>query len=266
MGGQDRAGRWVECNEFGCRSAHHTAAAVATGAVEVEAGRCAVHTGLSWSATSRADTVPPPVTKNHGPAAGAVGKPVGRSGFRPAGLPGIMRLLPGRAGWQSGSRLTPGSDVLSPPMPLSTAPEAASVWHIQHTPNGHVRNGTISAVSCTAPTACTAVGVYATSSGASKTLAEAWNGTTWAIQPTLNPAGSTRTRLDAVSCTSPTACTAVGGHVNTSGASVTFAERWNGRPQVRRLARHHRPGCGDPARRADPVAEAPGDAIPLYRC
>jgi hypothetical protein len=161
-----------------------------------------------------------------GSAAGAVGKPVGRSEFRSAGLPAIRGLVPGRTGSKSGSRLTPGSD--APPTPRWTAPDAASAWDIQHTPNGHVRNGTFSAVSCTAPTACTAVGVYVSSSGTSKTLAERWNGTAWTIQPTPNPTGARSSRLDAVSCTTLTACTAVGGYASSSGTSLTLAEAWNG--------------------------------------
>jgi hypothetical protein len=51
------------------------------------------------------------------------------------------------------------------------------------------------------------------------TLAERWNGASWKIQATPSPSGG---NLLAVSCTSATACTAVGG---VGGA---LAERWDG--------------------------------------
>jgi hypothetical protein len=104
-----------------------------------------------------------------------------------------------------------------------------TAWTIQPTPNPtDARSSHLDAVSCTTLTACTAVGGYAGSSDTSLTLAEAWNGTTWTIQPTPSPTGVLTGRLSAVSCTTPTACTAVGGYTNSSGASVTLAEAWNG--------------------------------------
>jgi hypothetical protein len=62
----------------------------------------------------------------------------------------------------------------------------------------------LAAVSCTSPTACTAVGseIYR------------WNGSRWSIQP----GGIGTDVLSGVSCTSPDACTAVGSHIYT----------WNG--------------------------------------
>jgi hypothetical protein len=53
-------------------------------------------------------------------------------------------------------------------------------------------------------------------------------GTGWLIQPTPNPTGTTISQLDAVSCSSAAACTAVGDYVSSSGGQVTLAERWNG--------------------------------------
>jgi hypothetical protein len=41
-------------------------------------------------------------------------------------------------------------------------------------------------VSCSAATACTAVGYVSNGLASSdRTLAEAWNGTTWTVQPTV---------------------------------------------------------------------------------
>ena len=56
------------------------------------------------------------------------------------------------------------------------------------------------------------------------TLAERWNGTSWAIRPTPNPSGvQSFSALTGVSCTAANACEA-------SGESDTgaFAEHWNG--------------------------------------
>jgi hypothetical protein len=83
-------------------------------------------------------------------------------------------------------------------------------------------------VSCVSPTACTAVGEYVNNDGVQVTLAEHWNGTTWTTQTTPNPNGATNSVLLGVSCTSATACTAVGEYVNPNGVWVTLAEHWNG--------------------------------------
>jgi hypothetical protein len=78
-------------------------------------------------------------------------------------------------------------------------------------------------VSCTSSTSCTAVGGYNNSSGAQLTLAEGWNGTAWTIQETLTPEFTTNW-LSGVSCTSSTACIAVGRSVDGAGMEVALAE------------------------------------------
>jgi hypothetical protein len=86
----------------------------------------------------------------------------------------------------------------------------------------------LSAVSCTAPNACTAVGNYYDPAHGNVTLAERWDGTNWMIQPTPNPAGATTSDLIAVSCPSSTNCIAVGGYETARGQQPGFAESWNG--------------------------------------
>jgi hypothetical protein len=94
-----------------------------------------------------------------------------------------------------------------------------SNWAIQATPNASgPANSQLDGVSCPAASACEAVGSANTGSTFT-TLAEMWNGTKWAIQATPNPGGSTFSRLDGVSCTAASACTATG---------TNLAERWNG--------------------------------------
>jgi hypothetical protein len=97
------------------------------------------------------------------------------------------------------------------------------------------RASSLTAVSCSSATACTAVGGKsdATLNGA---FAERWNGHRWAGQHLPNPtkgqfAGIGRF-LASVSCSSASACTAVGGYtpsIPTDSPQNTLAERWNGK-------------------------------------
>jgi hypothetical protein len=104
-----------------------------------------------------------------------------------------------------------------------------TAWAIQTTPNPGGTDGSgLAGVSCTLASACTAVGFYYNSAGAALTLAERWNGTAWAVQTTPNPSGAEASYLDGISCTSASACTAVGYYDNSAGTEVTLAERWNG--------------------------------------
>jgi hypothetical protein len=93
------------------------------------------------------------------------------------------------------------------------------------TPTGST-NSALPGVACSSASACTAVGRY-TSSGKEVTLAERWNGSTWSIQTTPNPAGATSSTLDAVACPTSTSCTAV-GYYSSGGSYYSLAEQWNG--------------------------------------
>jgi hypothetical protein len=105
-----------------------------------------------------------------------------------------------------------------------------TIWKITPTPNPAGSADTeLNAVSCTSSTSCTAVGLHVNGSETGLTLAEVWNGTAWSIQTTPKPAGSTNSALDAVSCASASACTAVGDAYNGQGTEVTLAESWNGK-------------------------------------
>jgi hypothetical protein len=100
-------------------------------------------------------------------------------------------------------------------------------WSIEHTPNptGSLQS-VLESVSCVSASACTAVGLWVTSTVRS-TLAERWNGTKWSIETTPNPTGAPSSELHGVSCTASGACTATGQYYNGS-ANVTMAQRWNG--------------------------------------
>jgi hypothetical protein len=102
-------------------------------------------------------------------------------------------------------------------------------WRIQATPSPSGATASeLLAVSCSAPGACTAVGAYAGTSGASSTLAERWDGTRWRVQATPNPAGAANTGLAAVSCRRQQACAAAGSWETPGFVSRTLAQAWQG--------------------------------------
>jgi hypothetical protein len=86
-----------------------------------------------------------------------------------------------------------------------------SVWSLEAMPTpGDGEEGFLTGVSCTSTTACTASGDYINSAFNSVTIAERWNGATWAVQPTPNPSGTFLLQMTGLSCSTASACTAVG--------------------------------------------------------
>jgi hypothetical protein len=88
----------------------------------------------------------------------------------------------------------------------------------------------LTAVSCSSPLACTAVG----STASNRALAERWNGIRWVIQHLPGPSNFL---LTGVSCPSATDCTAVGND-GPDGGLKSFAERWTNGRWVRQRIRH----------------------------
>jgi hypothetical protein len=86
----------------------------------------------------------------------------------------------------------------------------------------------LSGVTCTAATACVAVGSYQLPGQVSRTLAERWTGSSWALQSTRNPKGAQFSALVAITCMSATACVAVGSYALPGQVEQTLAERWSG--------------------------------------
>jgi hypothetical protein len=102
-------------------------------------------------------------------------------------------------------------------------------WMIDPTPPTGGNYSFLNGVSCVSVRACIAVGSYTNSRDASATLAEIWNGTKWTIESTPNEAGRTNSSLYGASCTSATACVAVGSYTVVVSPGGTIAERWNGK-------------------------------------
>jgi hypothetical protein len=82
-------------------------------------------------------------------------------------------------------------------------------------------------VSCVSTTDCVAVGSYEDTSSNEDPFAETWNGAGWAVQTMPSPSATSNLYTSGVSCTSSTACIAVGGY-QSSTAEVAFAERLTG--------------------------------------
>jgi hypothetical protein len=145
-------------------------------------------------------------------------------------------VIPPAGQVSSVSCAAPGSCQAVGPPPFGAEPVAARwngrTWQAEPVPAPEPapQSLTLASVSCTSARFCMAVGDASRGAGAlptpafrDKTLAEEWNGTRWQIVRTPNP--SRHSELRGVSCTSPTACTAVG---SSASAQWTLAERWNG--------------------------------------
>ena len=110
--------------------------------------------------------------------------------------------------------------------PLAERWTEAEGWKAQTAPTPiGAKEGYLDGVSCPSSTACTAVGFYTNSSSVIETLAEHWaEAEGWKIQTTADPAGAAKSILTNVSCSSPTACSAVGE----AEAEGPIAEHWSG--------------------------------------
>jgi hypothetical protein len=104
-----------------------------------------------------------------------------------------------------------------------------SSWSIVPSPNptGAGRSE-LDGVSCAGPSFCVAVGISGPGGTLVDPLAEQWNGTVWSVASAANPTTSVQTGLNAVSCLSPTSCSAVGYSSTPSFEQLTLAETWNG--------------------------------------
>ena len=101
-----------------------------------------------------------------------------------------------------------------------------ATWTIEKTANPTGSSGdAFTSVSCVAASNCTAVGSYFRNF--TFVLAEVWNGATWAIAKTPTPtvSGESGGVLSSVSCSSASACAAVG---NSDVLNTSFSEVWDG--------------------------------------
>ncbi len=103
------------------------------------------------------------------------------------------------------------------------------LWRLQHLPSPAGATQTfLTGVSCASPTSCVAVGYSRRGSEPTTTVTERWDGTTWRLQASPNLDHTGGNRLTSVSCTSGSACTAVGFAGDMFADPLPVAERWNG--------------------------------------
>ncbi|MGC9963044.1 MAG: hypothetical protein ABSE47_14220 [Acidimicrobiales bacterium] len=123
-----------------------------------------------------------------------------------------------------------------------------TVWSVQTTPDppGGTAND-LTGVACPTAAGCMAVGDNGDPAGATVTLSETWSTKGWAIRPSADAIGSTTSALGAVSCSSATACTAVGAYDH-----LVLSETWDGHAWTIR----HNPV----------VAGEPGDSLSGLAC
>jgi hypothetical protein len=95
------------------------------------------------------------------------------------------------------------------------------------TPPTDARYTSLSGIACSSTTACTAVGSYTTTGYVGVPLVMRWNGVTWSPQTTVRPY-SASSGFSAVSCPSPTSCTAVGSYADPNGGWAPLAQHWDG--------------------------------------
>ncbi len=94
----------------------------------------------------------------------------------------------------------------------------------------------LNSVSCISTTNCYAVGFDGSGSpegdadaGTKKVLIENWNGSTWTLTQSANPAGDVSSELTGVSCVAPTPQTAMcmaSGYATSTGVAQTLTMRW----------------------------------------
>ncbi|HET7053569.1 MAG TPA: hypothetical protein VFI09_06615, partial [Solirubrobacterales bacterium] len=100
----------------------------------------------------------------------------------------------------------------------------SSTWTLQSTPNPYGSSeNRFQDVSCATETSCTAAGISVDGGGRTQTLAQEWNGTSWSIKGTPNPAGAAFGGLFGVSCQGTT-CMGAGWSTDGSGVDTTLAE------------------------------------------
>lgn len=100
-----------------------------------------------------------------------------------------------------------------------------TAWRLQSTTGPSAASG-FTAVSCTAPVACVAVGHQQTAAGDVLSLAEVWDGVDWRVTPTPSPSDH-YDDLDALACTS-SSCVGGGLHWDVTGTIVVSGVSWDG--------------------------------------
>jgi hypothetical protein len=100
-------------------------------------------------------------------------------------------------------------------------------WSVARTPDVGPGANQLDGISCSSTDVCAAVG-YQSVGAAYQTLVEIDRGGSWSVVPSPNTSPVLDNALNAVSCTGPHDCTAVGIARGVSGNLSPLVERWNG--------------------------------------
>jgi hypothetical protein len=87
--------------------------------------------------------------------------------------------------------------------------------------------GVLTSISCDSARSCIAVGYSMASTGSQQSLAEQWDGTSWAILSTPDGPAPGNTYLNAIDCASSVSCVAV-GYTYEPQPLTPVVELWNG--------------------------------------
>jgi hypothetical protein len=149
-------------------------------------------------------------------------------GVLPAPDPGPFASVASIACATEGACLTVGNYTAAGKTAPFSEQLTGTSWNVQNlpTPSGATLAG-IGAVSCPTASWCMAVGNYLPSPQQAFTWAAMWTGGTWSVLSTPSP-GTTMNQMHSISCTSSTACTAVGDYLDAAGFDTPFALRWDG--------------------------------------
>ncbi len=102
-------------------------------------------------------------------------------------------------------------------------------WAIQPFPEPPgTQSSVLNGVSCSSPSSCIAVGYYQDSAGTVIADLERWAGSSWTMTLPPLPAGTQRSDLNGVSCSSVSSCTLVGYYQDSAGILLTMAELQTG--------------------------------------
>jgi hypothetical protein len=118
----------------------------------------------------------------------------------------------------------------------------AATWSIQVIPAGRPSSNTfLDGVACPSRSVCMAVGYSMQGSEedadnfSDRPLTERWNGSAWKPERVRVGKGWSEVYLDAVSCSSANACTAVGDYYDAEDNQYPLVERWNGSSWSRQI-------------------------------
>jgi hypothetical protein len=91
------------------------------------------------------------------------------------------------------------------------------------------QTSSLTGISCTSTTACSAVGQFVTWKQLSIVLVERWDGLRWRRERVATPPGYHEGMLNDIACTSEKSCTAVGETDTNPNVTYSLVEHWNGK-------------------------------------